>query len=483
MNKPSTIYLENCLSHCNIANSIAYLFEGSLNISLFNQSVQEVLSRVQKFQYELIPLSNTESEWREHARRVPPVKVIDTDNFEKSFGEFTAGIFNYRREYDYFPLFFTIFRDYVNTEPAGENTGSSKESEIIEGSFHIVETLNHTYCDGRSCEFLFNEIIACYNALLENDSKTVEKIKTMVSAVSTPASDDIYAFGNKESLIKMKKWQHIKNIFKLATAKLNDRGAFSVKYDVIEKEWENFRKLKHYPEMHRFDLTPLIEFYEANNKQISNNSLITALLVKAFYYVNSVIHNNPENRIITFRMMSDILSARQRQQFIGNYCAYVPVITDGSRSLEEICLDINRQVENFRKMKADVSMYKFLEYALRKGLAGKKDDPTSFTVSLVLHRKLIKHPEYLKGCHFIETTGGLNYEPLDLFGAKMNNKVGPTLALSNNNILFITYYPLIGGNQILDKVTIAFNRILKDEIAGITGKQAGVSDNINGKTA
>ncbi len=65
----------------------------------------------------------------------------------------------------------------------------------------------------------------------------------------------------------------------------------------------------------------------------------------------------------------------------------------------------------------------------------------------------------------------------------MNNKVGPTLALSNNNILFITYYPLIGGNQILDKVTIAFNRILKDEIAGITGKQAGVSDNINGKTA
>ncbi len=128
-------------------------------------------------------------------------------------------------------------------------------------------------------------------------------------------------------------------------------------------------------------------------------------------------------------------------------------------------------------------MYKFLEYSLRKGLAGKKDDPTSFTVSLVLHRKLIKHPEYLKGCHFIETTGGLNYEPLDLFGAKMNNKVGPTLALSNNNILFITYYPLIGGNQILDKVTIAFNRILKDEIAGITGKQAGVSDNINGKTA
>lgn len=116
-------------------------------------------------------------------------------------------------------------------------------------------------------------------------------------------------------------------------------------------------------------------------------------------------------------------------------------------------------------------MYKFLEFALRKHMAGKKDDPVSFTVSLILHRKFIRHPNSLKGATFIKTTGALNYEPLDLFGAKLNNKIAPTLSLSPDNILFVTYYPLIGGNEILNKVTEALKTVIENEISVVNGEK------------
>ena len=292
----------------------------------------------------------------------------------------------------------------------------------------------------------------------------MEKVLNRVRQTSTPSSDEIYSFRSENPLIKLSRWQQIKNIFRLVGTKLNDDGEFSVRYPVIEAEWEKFRTEKHVPQMHYFDLNPIISRY-ADNKNANANSIITALLVKAFYYVNSTVHNHPEKKKISFRMMSDILSAKQRQQFIGNYCAYVPVVADGSLPLADIAADILKQVESFRNNKVDVSMYKFLEFALRKHMAGKKDDPVSFTVSLILHRKFIRHPDCLKGATFIKTTGALNYEPLDLFGAKLNNKIAPTLSLSINNVLFITYYPLIGGDDILDNVTYALKTILEKEVS------------------
>lgn len=65
----------------------------------------------------------------------------------------------------------------------------------------------------------------------------------------------------------------------------------------------------------------------------------------------------------------------------------------------------------------------------------------------------------------------LNFEPLDLFGTKLNNKVGPTLSLSDDNELFVTYYPLIGGDDILDKVTDALKTVLEKEISVVTASK------------
>lgn len=77
----------------------------------------------------------------------------------------------------------------------------------------------------------------------------------------------------------------------------------------------------------------------------------------------------------------------------------------------------------------------------------------------------MKHPKFLKETTFIRTTGALNYSPLDVLGAKLNNKVGPTLSISDDNVLFVTYYPLIGGDQTLNKVTEALKTVLKNEIS------------------
>ena len=469
MSIPGTIYLENCLSHCNIANSIACHFTGSLNLRLFSISVSKVLSETDKFRYELIPLDNGEGVWKEKSRNVPPVKLIRCKNMDEGLKEFSRDIFNLSREYNFFPLFFTVFvTDENETKQADEH--EKEENDSVTGEFCIVQTLNHAYCDGRSCEFLLNQITEYYNALLENNLQSMEKVLYRVKQTSTPSSDEIYSFRSKNPLIKLSRWQQIKNIFRLVGTKLNDDGEFSVKYPVIEAEWEKFRTEKHEPQMHYFDLNPIINHY-AGNKNVNTNSIITALLVKAFRHVNAVMHNHPEKKKISFRMMSDILSAKQRQQFIGNYCAYVPVVTDGSLPLEDVAADILKQVDSFRNNKVDVSMYKFLEFALRKHMAGKKDDPVSFTVSLILHRKFIRHPNSLKGATFIKTTGALNYEPLDLFGAKLNNKIAPTLSLSPDNILFVTYYPLIGGNEILNKVTEALKTVIENEISVVNGEK------------
>lgn len=461
MKKPETIYLEQCLAHCNIANSIAYHFTGTMNLPYFQKSVQDVLSRVDKFQYELTGTDEGNITWKEMKRPVPPVKLLHTRNFDESFGEFTASIFDLCSEYRYFPLFFTVF-----SESADNGSGATDEKPVtVTGKFYLVQTLNHAYCDGRSCEFLLNMITEYYNALTENNVQAQTGILKTVSDASTVSSDRVYSFGRSDSLIKISPWQQLKNLFRLITMKLSDSGGFSVKYPVIESEWENFRRQKHYPQMHYFDLNPLVRHYQQKNSSVNINSLITALLVKAFYHVNGSMNGHPEKKMISFRMMSDILSARHRQKLIGNYCAYAPLITDGSKSLMDVAEDIVKQVEIFRKNKLDVTMYKFLEFALRNRMAGKKDDPTSFTVSLVLHRKFMKHPKFLKGTTFIRTTGALNYSPLDVLGAKLNNKVGPTLSISDDNVLFVTYYPLIGGDQTLNKVTEALKTVLKNEIS------------------
>lgn len=466
MSEPGTIYLENCLAHCNIANSIACHFTGSLNLHLFSTSVSKVLSATNKFRYELIPLDNGEGAWKEKGRNVPPVKLIRCKDIDESLKDFSCNIFSLCREYGFYPVFFTVFAADENEKMDADElrNDDNKDNISVKGKFCIVQTLNHAYCDGRSCEFLLNQITEYYNALLENDLTSMEKILKRVSLTSTPSSDEIYSFGVKNSVIKLSRWQHIKNIFRLVGTKLNDDGEFSVSYPVIEAEWEKFRTEKHRPQMHFFDLNPIISHY-AGNKNVNTNSIITALLVKAFRHVNAVTHNHPEKKKISFRMMSDILSAKQRQQFIGNYCAYVPVVADGSLPLENVASDILKQVDSFRNNKVDVSMYKFLEFALRKHMAGKKDDPVSFTVSLILHRKFIRHPNSLKGATFIKTTGTLNYEPLDLFGAKLNNKIAPTISLSSDNVLFVTYYPLIGGDEILNKVTDALKTVIENEIS------------------
>lgn len=82
MKKPETIYLEQCLAHCNIANSIAYHFTGTLNLPYFQKSVQDVLSRVDKFQYELTGTDEGNITWKEMKRPVPPVKLLHTRNFD-----------------------------------------------------------------------------------------------------------------------------------------------------------------------------------------------------------------------------------------------------------------------------------------------------------------------------------------------------------------------------------------------------------------
>ncbi len=465
MSAPEHIYLEGCLAHCNIANSIANHFKGKLDLEAFSGSVKAVLGHISKFQYALTNLNDSDGTWAEKKRPVPPVKLYKCADLKKGLKEYTEGILVLQKSYEYFPVFFSVLLLDAKASSLKEVTSDDKS---ITGDFLIIETIDHSYTDGRSAEFVLYQVVEYYNALINEDSATLDKIIKRLEKTHTVSSDNIYGFNNPNSLVKLSKWQQIKNVFYLMSQKLNDAGGFSISYKTIEENWEKFKaEEKHHEMLCDFDLGPLIKHY-VDNKKLNLNSFITALIAKAFYHVNAVDNKHPEQKNITFRMMSEYLSPKLRQELIGNYCSYMPVITDASLPLEEVTTAITANVENFRKKKIDVTMYKFLEFALRKHLAGKKDDPVSFTISFILYRKFMRHPEYLKGTTFVRTIGALNYEPLDLFGAKLNNKIAPTLSISNDNKLFITYYPLIGGDAIIDKVNEALRAVIKEEISKIS---------------
>jgi hypothetical protein len=450
------IYVEDTMYHCNIRYNLAYKFTGNLDFKLFDSCTQTVLSGIEKFSWEQVPDSKGNPEWCKKAVKADPpnVAVITCTEIDHTFAEFSRDIFSTDRKYSGFPLFFTVLH---------RNPADGGDSE-----FMIIETINHAYADGRSAELVFNKICDLYLAEKAGDRKKAADIVASLKQISTIPSSMV-AGGKPDSLIRMKFRHRLKNMFRLITYKLRDEGKFSIPFSRIKQEFEIMKNRPHeLPVMKYFDINPLVTYARSIYPEINPNAVICSVLTRAMNRLCKERRIKTSGRV-SFRMMSDILSARARTRLMGNYSAYMPVTADGSGKFEDTALQIHEWVSTFRAQKIDASMYNFLEFATRRKLIGKQDDPISFTYTLVINRRMEKHPDLLGTAHFTRMIGSLNCEPRNPAGAMMNNKIMPAVTLSRNNVMFVTFYPLpvAESSRILNSVADAIGDEIRELTAGI----------------
>ncbi|QYN46392.1 hypothetical protein [Gilliamella sp. ESL0405] len=426
------IYLEAMMHHCGILFSKGYRFKGTIDKQKLQQSSTAILGAINKFQYKITVASNGEPLWQKTSINIPPLINMQCADIEQRFAEFSASIFNTSKEFDEFPMFFTLLESDTNGD---------------EKNYIFAQTVNHTYCDARAAELIINWLIDYYNALVEGNLQGQQKIITKLNNLTTLASKNVYSFAKADCLIKMPWYKHVANLFKIITYKIKDTGNYSISYEQIKQNLAEYQQKLRNPIMRYYDVNSLINYYKKYYPNVNTNSLISALLVKTFYWLNVHKKQLANAEMISYRMLSDILTPKMRNQYLGNYIAYVPVTMNANQSLIDIAQNIDAWVKEFRDTKLDVSQYSFLEFAIAKKLVGKKDDPISFTHTSFNNRRLFKKVNTLIGATFIEMIASINSEPLDLMGAMMNNKIIACTSLSNSNRLYLTFYPLIGSDQ------------------------------------
>lgn len=441
------IYLEGMMYRCGILSSIGYRFSGFIDTALLQESFVAVVGEIKKFRYQIKLDQKDRISWQYKGNYPENPPVIRTDDPESAFIELCAAIFSRYQASNQFPMLLTIIEQ-------------TKTNEEAEGQYIVVQTMDHSFCDARSSEFIFKWVVDYYNAILDADKHRQTTVIDTVKNLTTPGSDDIYAMFNSRSLIQLPRRHHLRNLYRIIKYKINDAGQYSVPYRDIEKNLPTYAEKIRRPILRWFDLNPLVEACRKDYPNLNSNSIVCALTAKAIHHINR--EKNVGQNVISFRMLSDILTPRMRKKYIGNYISYVPVSVDAEQSVCAIAKAIDDWVLEFRDSKLDVSQFKFLEFAIAKRLVGKQDDPVSYSISQVSHRALMKKKQTLNGARFIDIIGGINAEPRDLMGGMMNNKPVICTSLSEQNRLFMTFYPMIGSDEGSLLIVDTIEKVLTD---------------------
>ncbi|WP_051143740.1 AMP-binding protein [Psychromonas hadalis] len=212
--------------------------------------------------------------------------------------------------------------------------------------------------------------------------------------------------------------------------------------------------LKHYntepsqPIMRSFSIAPIIDYCKQHCPNVSPHNLVCALLAKANYSLSKQLQRPLKKHRVSFRVIVDILNAPQRKKLLGNYIAYLPVTIDGRQSLKQIADSINERLLQARLVRADVSMYKLLGFALGSGMANKSNDPVSYIVANIDNLSLNLNPEMLVGACLSQFKATANAVVLDAGGAQLNNRPTVCFSLSSDHLLLVSFFNTVSKSDI-----------------------------------
>lgn len=393
-----TIGLECLMNRANIFFTSGYRFIGELDIEALRKSFVSVIGAARRFEYRLHFEAQNRFRWERAPSSRPPFLVCESDDIDYAFADVCRNSLSLAKNDGRCPMAMTVLR-----QPG------SKE-------FIIAQTSEHTYLDARSSEFIFNRIIDHYNALMRNDEARQREIVDSVHRLRTLSGEEILR------VLELEDEEHKRNMNELAAYRVADDGRYAIPLGVVPACLENYRRQRFAPIIRRFPLAPLLKHCRQYDPEVTQNSVICAALAKGFYELNRRTKQLPQRQTISFKMLSDLLSPGLREEYTGNYIAFVPVSVDGNCPVEEIARQIHVRVQEFKSRKIDVSLFRAVEEAVEQGVVGTADDPLSFVVTNWSNYAYLNNRDFLHGCTSLRHQSGVNIDPRDTLGAVLVNR-------------------------------------------------------------
>ncbi len=417
-----TVGLEGLMSRANIWFTSGYRFKGAVDPVRLEAAFGAILDVLGKLKY------------RMHFETQAKIGWVPCAAPERRFDVITAA--------DIHAAFLDVCRASLDLAEAGRHCPMALCLISGEGDeFIIAQTCEHTWADARSAEVIFDKMIDYYNGSMRGDDaamaaalEAVERINTIDSArmVALLAADGVDREGNVASLL---------------TYAQADAGQYGISVREVGAVLECYKQQRHAPLVQFFDLKQLLARVRASHPDVTRNSVVCAALAKGFYHLNRQTRNQPEQHIISFKMLSDLLSPALREQYGGNYIAFVPVTVQGESSVEDMALQIHQRIRQFKATKLDLTIFDLTEEAAQVGVVGSADEPLSFVVTNWTNHRFLQPGEYLHGCRSLRHQSGVNIDPLDALGAALVNRPVAVINLSPGDELCLSFFPSLRSQQ------------------------------------
>lgn len=436
--------LDASMARCGVTFVCGYRFHGAIDAERLHQSIAGVLSQVSRLARSICSDARGRGHWQAAPAASEYFWTMMVSDLDAGYRQVFRDVFALKSQRRCAPMFFILMRTALSPD-----------------EFMILQCGDHSHCDGGSVALLFNQVIRYYNALCAGDSPVIEGIQASLRRLTSPAPDAIYAFGRGKTLIRLGHVRHLANLCRLAAYRTTDAGQYATPYPAMAGQLA-----RHSPQMAQcasvsFDLSRLMRQCQGQDPDLTPNSLVCALIAKALYELNHGSRKIAHTDTISLRILMDILPPALRQCCIGNYIAYLPVTVAGGQALHQIGRQIQNLLLAWQAMGAHLSLYKMLEFALARGLAGGFNDTTSCTLSNFSNYQLDRHPNCLAGAQCRDYVASANSNPKDLIGARLNNRPVLSFRLSPAHRLQLGFFHTLGDPGLNRQVADQIDRIIQ----------------------
>lgn len=443
INEIGKLGLEGLMERANIVFTNGYRFKGIIDETDLEKSIQAVCSCIIKFNYKLSFITQDNYTWDAISQRQYQLKSVVTTDLEQGFAQLSKDIFTRFDKPNSEPMLFTLIKSELDDE------------------FILSQSCNHLYVDARSAEVIFNNIINYYNALCREDTSTVTEIILSTKALRTLSPNVVI----NECFEENPNANHDNNVAKIVDYPINDFGKHAIPMNTLDELLIDYRKTPRAPLIQYFNVEDIINTCRKKYPNVSKNSVICAVIAKAIYNINVQEKGVKPNHIISFKMLSDILSPSLRKnKYSGNYIAFVPVSVNGGNKLAEMANDINNWVVDFKKTELDTSVFALTEDAIDNALVGTADEPLSFVVTNWSNFSFIETKSFLTNCESIRHQSAVNINPKSSLGSALVNRPILVINFSPCGELCISQFPSLSSQAVNDSLGEYLNAIfLKKE--------------------
>jgi len=410
------IGLEALMDRANIIFTNGYVFDGVPDIAQLSRSFEAVVGSVRKFRFQLKYVSQSDFHWyKSNDFKTLFHHQISTDIEEtfKVLSSRSIGLIGNS------PILMTVIENKQHAQ------------------FMIAVSSNHTYMDARSANYIFNHIIKHYNASLNNEDKLIDSTLNHIMSLRT-ISGSTFA---EQAISGRSEINNTVNIDGLLEYTTEDVGRYGIARSELTQCLKNYKKSIHEPLISQLDINHCISACRKDHPQITKNSVVCAMLVKAVYLVNVEQRAKPQQHQVSFKMLSDLLTVDKRKQYTGNYISFLPVTVDAEKSLSEIALQIHNRIVEFKTSGIDISMFSLTEQAIKQELVGTNDETLSFVVTNWNNFDYLASTNFLHNCKSTKHLSAVNIEPKDNLGAALVNRPVAVINFSPNTELCLSFFP------------------------------------------